>query len=706
MRATTTEYQDIWTSGDFTGASRAMVRATIQRLSVMVRSYGDQTYSSICHAQSSRPRELPNLKSVRWGRTVDQGVATMTLTLWNTRALPVGEAPASSDILDQPGYYTPRRGLNAFSAAEFNHTPNDWQHWLVPDRIIRTYEGYGFNPLVAPEVDPHLYSSGVWRIDDITFDTKGTITIECRDVGSALLDQVLMPPIVPTASYPLKFETKYSVDNPDIVTTTGGWARPTYDYDSNRYWVGNNELFGHHGRDAFDSSASSYWLSIGNSAPDRGFSFEWVQGKFSSRTVSAVRVRTWGGPYLVYVSVWAGGKWQGTKKVPYYPGPYSAPNGSGIRYSYSFKAGREATTTFKLPKAISGATKVRLAFTNLYRSSLRGGNPDFGPYRAGVRNFEVSSAVTTTVDGGTHLEPTTSPPGITDYTDVVKTLLAYAGWHWPSQPSLAYRTLSNGTVVTETPGSADAVLRDGRVWGDFEQTGTSPAAALGVDAFDKKPVMDGINLVRDTVAFIFFIDEDGGAVFRSPNIWSVGNWVGTGAATAGRVADIIEVRDVETILDLSTTLSSRSIREKIFVGNLAGQVAGMSNGHNPYPSGLRRVGGWTDQHFSTSAECQIMADLIGLRQLFTYRTDKFRIPGNAAIQIDDQVRIYERVTEEGYLHYVTGIQMNWDLQSGRYTYDLSTHWLGEVPFSDWTFDPATLAAETKAYLQALGKWAP
>jgi hypothetical protein len=264
----------------------------------------------------------------------------------------------------------------------------------------------------------------------------------------------------------------------------------------------------------------------------------------------------------------------------------------------------------------------------------------------------------------------------------VKILLAYAGWHWPSSASLAYRTRSDGVRVTETPGSADAVLKNGRAWGDFEQTGTSPVAALGVDAFDKKPVMDGINLVRDTVAFVFFIDEEGGAVFRSPNIWSVGNWVGTGAATAGRVSTIIDIKDAETILDLSATLSSRSIREKIFVGNLAGQVAGMSKGHNPYPSGLRRVGGWTDQHFKTAAECQIMADLIGLRQLFTYRTDKFRIPGNAAIQ------------------------MSWDIESGRYTYDLSTHWLGETPFSNWTFDPALLAAETKAYLEALGKWSP
>lgn len=699
MRETTLATQEAWESGQFVGDQKPMVRATIQRLSVMLSSYGDQTYSSIAHGQRARPIEIPNIKSVNWGRSVDGNVATMRMTLWNTKPAPIGTVPEDWGELDLPGWYSPQRG-KAFFSDRWDHEENTWQARLVPDRLIRTYEGYGFDAAAIPELDEHLYQSGLWRIDDVSFDTEGTITIEARDVGSALLDQVLMPPVVPAASYPLYFETKYSVDNPDITTATGtGWQRPTYDLDSNYYWVGSTgRVYGHHGTDAVDNNSSTYWLSVGNISPSSSWSFEWIQGKFSSRTVQAVQVRTWGGPYLVYVSVYAGGKWQGSKDVPYVPHATSAPNFSKIRYSYTFRASREATTTFKLPTAITGATKVRLTFTNLTQSQL-GSNP----YRAGVRTFEVAGSVSTTVDGGTHLEPKTSPPGITDYTDVVKTLLAYGGWHWPLETTKSTRTLSDTTVVVEAPASSDPVLRSGRVWGDFEPAGTSPVAPLGIEAFDKKPIMDGINLVKDALGFIFFIDEEGGAVFRSPNIWAVGNWIGTGAATAGRTTDIIEIDETKAILTLSASLSSRSIRERIFVGNLSGQVAGMSKGLNPYPSGLRRVAGWTDQHFKTAAECQIMADLIGLRQLFTYRTDKLRIPGNPAIQIDDQVRIYERITEEGFLHYVTGIQMNWDLETGRYTYDLDTHWLGETPFTNWTFDPAEMAAETVAYLQALGK---
>ena len=212
-----------------------------------------------------------------------------------------------------------------------------------------------------------------------------------------------------------------------------------------------------------------------------------------------------------------------------------------------------------------------------------------------------------------------------------------------------------------------------------------------------------VNYVKDIVGYLFFIDEGGGAVFRSPNIWSVGNWIGDGGPNSGRTSTIVVIDETQTLMSLGAKMSSRSIREKIFVANVSGQIGAMANGHNPYPSGLRRVGGFTDQHFLTVKECQIMADLITLRQLFTYRTDKVQIPGNPAIQVDDQVRVYERVSEEAFLQYVIGISMNWSLETGKYTYDLDTHWLGDTAFSEWTFNPADLSAEAQQYLRSIGK---
>jgi hypothetical protein len=678
-----------------------MVRATIQRLSLCVLTYGKQQYSSVPFGQASTPLELPNIKDVTWSRSVDNGVATMSMTLYNTEPLPVGEPPQNGD-LDQPGYFSPLRGNTAHSS-RWDRGTNGWQDWIVPDRIIRTYEGYGFNASVAPEADSHLYLSGTWRIDDVDFTQDGTgplITIACRDIGSVLLDQIAFPPIVPFAYYPVWFETIQKVANPPIITSTGSWVQPSFDTSSNKPWIGDGgSVSGHVGTDAFDTSDSTYWLSIGNARPNADYSFEFIQGKFSSQTVSGGQFRVWGGPYTCYVSVFAGGKWQGDQTVPYNPDdPIGAPNGSDIRFLTSFHVNNEQTVAFSLPKPITGATKMRLTFTNLCNSGI-------GPYyyRAGVRSFKVSGVVSHSSPGGTRDVPATTPPGIRDYTDIVKLFLAWAGFYWPREKSHAFLTYSNGTKVTETAPSNDPVLIQGRVWGDLEQSGTSPLVAIPVSVWDKKSVMDCCNYVRDILGFILYIDEGGGAVFRSPNIWSVGNWVGDAGSGVGRTSTIIDVDETQTLMSLSATLSSRSIREKIFVGNISGQIAAMANGHNPYPSGLRRVGGFTDQHFLTTKECQIMADLITLRQLFTYRTDKITIPGNPAIQVDDQVRIYERTSEEAFLHYIVGIQMNWSVETGKYTYALDTHWLGDTAFSSWTFNPTDLSAETQQYLKSIGR---
>jgi hypothetical protein len=209
--------------------------------------------------------------------------------------------------------------------------------------------------------------------------------------------------------------------------------------------------------------------------------------------------------------------------------------------------------------------------------------------------------------------------------------------------------------------------------------------------------------VRDIVGFVFFTDETGGAIWRSPNIWSVGNWV---TGEADRTTDVVTIDAPVSMLGMSSKVSSRSVREKIFVANVNGRFGAVSAGYNPYPSGMRRIGGWTDQHFTTEAECRVMADLITLRQMFQYRTDTVQIPGNPAIQPDDQVRMYEEVTGEQYIHYVRSISSSWDRRSGKWTYDLQTHWLGVEPGVRWATDQKELSIDTLNYLALLGATDP
>ena len=53
------------------------------------------------------------------------------------------------------------------------------------------------------------------------------------------------------------------------------------------------------------------------------------------------------------------------------------------------------------------------------------------------------------------------------------------------------------------------------------------------DGWDKQPLQTGIAFIRDLLGYIFFIDETGGAVFRLPNWFALGNYVGDLATNAG-----------------------------------------------------------------------------------------------------------------------------------------------------------------------------
>jgi len=75
-------------------------------------------------------------------------------------------------------------------------------------------------------------------------------------------------------------------------------------------------------------------------------------------------------------------------------------------------------------------------------------------------------------------------------------------------------------------------------------------------------------------------------------------------------------------------------------------------------------------------EMNIMAQIIHLYLWFARRNGSAKIPGNPCIDINDQIRIMERTTGESFFHYVNGVRSEQDLESGVYTMDLDTNWLG------------------------------
>jgi len=709
MRVVPTTMSDAWASGEFTGPNRPIARVTVQRTAINTQKVNTlYRWASYIFGNPHPMHELPNVKAVRWNRSIDQDAATCELDLFNVAPLPIGQAPILTDDgvyegFEQRGYFTFNRGDDTTN--RWNHTPTEWTHKLYPDMIVRTYEGYGFDETVPPDQDPHLVQTGTWFIDDVILDAIGTFQLKMRDASVLLMEQIAFLPVIPTGSYPLSFEHIHTVPGPDSISVSGSttWKHPAYSSDSGIPYNGaNGSIGGHRPSDAFDGSSSTYWLSIGNDSPSSPYAYEYVEGKITAGTVNAFKVNVRGGPYTMYLSVYANGAWQGKSKVPYDPtNPVSAPNGSDIKYLRAVTVDNEATITVKLPKPIANATKVRVTFHHLWDSN-------YGTYqfRAGVRDFQVAVGTTTTTT-----TPTTKTVGnYNDYTDIVKRLCCFAGFWWPNIASTGYMIQGDNSERSLVASPDDPAIVAGKAWGDFEQSGTYGPTDLTSDIFDKKPLMDGVSYVRDMLGFIFFIDEAGGAVFRSPNIWELGNIVMDNdnrlTTSLTRTTDMITIDEKQTLMGLQVTLSSRNVRERIVIANVSGGFGAVTKGFNPYNmplTGFRRVAIWSDQHFASVKECQIMADLIALRQLFTFRSDKVTIPGYPAIQMDDQVQLVERVTEETEVHYVMGIASSNDISSGEWTYTLDTHWLGKSPFGNWVFNPANLAPDTQDYLRALGK---
>jgi hypothetical protein len=527
---------------------------------------------------------------------------------------------------------------------------------------------------------------------------------------------------------------------------------PTFSDTSNTYYVGAGEnvsVYGHTPKMALDDDDASYWLSIGNIDPGRDFAFEWFEVKIPNQEVSSVKFHNKMGGYFCYLSVFAKGTWvhhDAGDIIPYNAKDPISHNGGNIPYAETLNCGTsEGPFEITLRASIPGVTKVRLTFHNLQ---------DFGVgavhYRAGLRKIKVygitsSSSTTKTGGGGSsstsppsqqdpkpgpihddddpsivstytvYIPPKETPgagsePGkYEDYTDIIKLLCAWAGFYWP--PNATIRdACGNTTTYDWGPGlyglkNVDPVLGgqdSGRVWGDFMDTGTAGVVDLPVSNFaGTTSLLDCISKIRDIIGFLFYIDEQGAVIWRLPNIFAVGNYVGNYAADAGRSQAILSLDERTTLIDLKSTLSSRNVRERYFVASTDGKTGALAAGFNPNPIGLRRVGGWTDQNFASDNEAVVMADMIALAALMTYRVDTVQIAGYPGIQVDDQVRITEKVSGENFLHYVRGISSTNDLESGVWTYDLNTNWLGVDPFSTWLFNPAELSTELQQYLDAV-----
>lgn len=725
-----------WRSEVKDGPRRPVVRATVQKVNLKRFDYdtaqaqgGDfdhqrrrrGVFTSIIFGDDSGIRELRNIRSVSWTRALSQDVADCTITLKNTELTPIGNAEEVSHTgdFDMPGYMTYNRGETDNPWGFTDDT--GWSGVLVPDRLIRTYEGYGSDPSTDAANDPNLLLSGTWLIDSAEYTSEGDITLKCRDVGAMLLHQIVFPPVIPYGEYPLQWDHIRGEQVPARDAKGGSWtllkglgtASSSNDKyigagltnaPNDHYVTSNGGVDGHHAKHVLDQGDQGWWQSTGQD--DYKDKVWWqIDLKDDSTAMAAIRIHCFGGPYKVFISLHNGNKWLGKKRIPYDVGVGGVDIGADIPFVATARPEKGLPEEFTLPRKYGSIEKIRLTFTNLRQQGV-----GEHPFYAGLRDIHIYTAPQVSdlfFEKGTVLKQIGN---YRDYTDIVKMVCAWGGFYWPEQSTGMDFIKFNQDKTYVHMAAPDPKMPKGRVWGDFMKSGTYGEAPLTVDLFDKKPLMDVISYIRDVLGFIFWIDETGGVVWRLPNLGlahepKLGNYLSpthVGVRARTRTSEIIELTDEDDLISYTTSLSSANLRERIFVGDAVGKIGTVIKGFNPYKPGFRRVAGWTDQNFATKRETRVMADMIAARQMFSYRRSQIRIWGNPAIQIDDQIRVWERTTNETYYQYVESVSSELNMEEGTWFYDLETHWLGEHPTDAWVVKVDELATATKNYLNATG----
>lgn len=692
MRSVTGPIWDLWNAGGpFLGDDQAVGRVTVDVDFFLypAADIGLWTPSKLpvrwfqAAGNPQLEQEVPNVLSINIDRSVDNDAATAEITIANqwmrmndgTLAVEPEFVLAEATFVDprslgEPGFFSPGHGANAEQRARWKQTQTTWFDQLVPNALLRTYQGYGggSGPIADAVAANRLYLTGLWLVDEVDISTDGKLVMRCRDMAALLVDQQLYPPLIPQGSYPLRYcrwswreETRSRIVTPAMTTDAG--SRPmTYDTSANLAWYDAGIVHGHHPADAFDGDPATFYLSVGNSGPEEPYSVEWVQGNVGA-LIDEVTVNPYMGNYTCYVSVMVDFAWVdviGT--IPYneagigrYNGVYEARIPAVMRFGVPW----ESPTTVRLPQAYN-AQKVRFTFTNLADSQ-------WGPYpyRAAARELAVgaSSASTSAPTTETYSEPVRTDGNYLDFADIVKDLLLWSGW-W---------------LATVGPYGGEPA-----VFGNIESTGSYSEDCLPVDAFDKRPVIDAINLVKEAVGYNFWVDEDGAACFQSPNWWSPGNFTND-----GEHHDFIpDVDERVQLTSYGAKLSNKAMRSELIIAS-ADPQAGLAEAtvsrfvpsSAPALRGIIRPAMWINKVVTRPDEQRVMAELIAMQLFFQQRIGQVTAWCNPAIQINDQVRVWERQTADSYVHYVRGCSTTWDKESGRYTMTLTTHWLGTP--EDW-----------------------
>ncbi len=688
MRPNPAPIWDAWNAGGpFVGDSAPHSRVTVEKgwglnLQQIAGTYPKVPVRWFQRSDNSQiETEVPNIKSISIDKSMDTDAASCTINLYNTKMwLNTETGGEAFKELGQPGFYTWRYRSEEANARWGPRQGQDWLNVLTPDALLRTYQGFGGNDLSIYDAVAagNLVITGTWLVDAVRVRHDGTLELACRDMAKLLIEQHLYVPLVPAAYYPhgLSYCRYKYVDHAAIAAVPGteavnaGNKRCVYQNvgasaasASDAYYGFNGSVHGHRAGDAFDGNDSTYWLSVGNDSPEEPFAVEWIEAA-SGDEIDRVIVTPYIGGYKCWVSVMENGSWvnQGLGSVVYDPagiGIYTGVNTAVIPFVAQAGCPGEGQTVIQLPRRFK-ADKVRFSFTNLQETQ-------WGPYyyRAGVRSLGLSL--------GAGVEGTPGTPGVAAYTskndgnylyyeDIIKDLALWSGFllYDPANPS------------------AEAA-----VFGNIEGTGIADSGGcVKEDVFDKKPVIDAMHTIRDIVGYIIFVDEEGGFHFESPNWFKSGNF-----NLAGEYMNYVPAIDEKVQLtDYAVEYNDRNLRSQIVISSyeptlgLAGTVTTRftpPDGQANVLRGIVKPFMFINKLLTNADEQLDMASLIAVHIAAATYVGNLTCVANPCIGLNDQVMIHERVTGETGIHYIRGVRMNHDLDSGAFEMNLTTFRVGD-----------------------------
>ena len=374
--------------------------------------------------------ELPNIKSINIERSLSQDIATCTISVYNQwhdsngASTPIPMSPELATQLGKPGYFWPQRGESVESQVRWSQEPGsgayekdgtydpsfDWTNVVVPNALLRTYQGYGgSNDSIDTALDnDNIMLTGVWLIDRISAGTDGMLTIECRDVGRLLLEQLTFPPLVPSPLYPLEytpagksqFDSTFSPNPRTGSRASFSEVRCLYFNSATDVLAGGSAngpgadvgIFGNKGSYAVDGNYKTYALSPAVDSPMNTSGYFWwefaleVSGG-SGRKIQGVTFMPWAGGYTAYISIKRNGVWLGSETVPGGTNPKTFIKKVNVPLKPPDGNEKEIAVEFDQPVE---ADYIRITLGSpMYYSGQADGSGN--TYRCGIRNFYARS---------------------------------------------------------------------------------------------------------------------------------------------------------------------------------------------------------------------------------------------------------------------------------------------------------------------------